>query len=463
MKYKLPFGTHGIRGNSSLPPFTQRHLHALGQALELFLEAKKFPKTILFGSDTRASCPQIKQFLSQGFSSTTHIQSAQNLPTPALIQILKKNLEIGLGIMITASHNPAHDNGLKFFLQEGKDLSTDDENLIQSFFSISFSSPYPYQESFYKESLYPSAFMEYFTQIKKKFAPQFLNGLRIGLDCANGAISEYAPVIFKHFGAQIYTINTKPDGQNINKNCGSNHPDELKALVLVNKLFCGFAFDGDGDRVVAISSTGELNNGDDILAMIATNPIRKKQGPVIGTIASNSGLKKYLEKNSLSFLASNVGENQVIKLMHEHSSNLGGEPSGHIIIKEYMMASDGIFTALALLDSILVNNNFSLSSFEHYPQASKNILTQIKPPLSTPELKEIIDSFTEIYPQSSILIRYSGTEPLMRISVEAPTMDEAATISQQLETKITTILKDLTKKTSAPNVELKNECHTLSN
>jgi phosphoglucosamine mutase len=445
MKYQLPFGTHGIRGNANLPPFTQRHLRALGQALELFLEIKSLPKHILFGSDSRESATRIKRFLSEGFSSATTIQNANELPTPALKHILKKNIEIGLGIMITASHNPAHDNGLKFFLQGGDEFTPEDETRIQNLFSEIFSNKYPHQGSLINETLYPSAFLTYFTQIKKKFAPQFLAGLHIGLDCANGATSQYAPAIFQHFGAQVTTINAKPNGLNINNNCGSNHPDQLKALVLVNKLFCGFAFDGDGDRVVAISSHGALNDGDDILAIIASNPTRKKRGPVVGTIASNSALKKHLQKNNLEFLASNIGEHQVIKTMNTHGSNLGGEPSGHIIIREYLMASDGIFTALALLDAILLTNNFSLSSFEHYPQYSTNIPTPIKPPLSTPELKKIIDEYNTKHPECSILVRYSGTEPVMRISAEAPTMAQATALTQEMSAKISNTIAQLTE------------------
>jgi len=461
MKYQLPFGTHGIRGNAQLAPFTKKHLASLAQALELFIETKNVPKGIIIGYDTRTSAPFIKTTLCKNFTSSLFIADAGMLPTPALIQTLKKDASFGLGIMITASHNPAQDNGLKFFLQAGVEISKEDEIRIQNLFDQSFLQPIHEPQAQNARHAYDNSFELYFTQIKKKFAPRFLSGLHIGLDCANGATSTYAPIIFKHFGAKVTTINTSLSGSAINKDCGSNHPDQIKALVIANKLFCGFAFDGDGDRVVAINSHGMLKNGDDLMSIIATNPIRKKQGPVIGTVMSNSGLKKHLSKNNLTFEASNVGESEVVKSMLKNQSSLGGEPSGHIIIKEYLLASDGIFAALAALDSILLTNNLSFTSFDHQPQLSKSISTPMKFQLNLPEIKTIIENYKTSYNDAQFLIRYSGTEPLLRISVEASTTQHAAMLLHALSLDLSTVITRLTKNSVDKNEQSDREISTL--
>jgi phosphoglucosamine mutase len=462
MKYQLPFGTHGIRGNAQQVPFTKKHLASLAQALELFIETKNIPKGIIIGYDTRTSAPFIKTTLCKNFTQALSIADAGILPTPALIQTLKKNPSFGLGIMITASHNPAQDNGLKFFLQGGVEISKEDEIRIQNLFDQSFLQPIDEAQTKSTNHSYDYSFELYFTQIKKKFAPRFLSGLHIGLDCANGATSSYAPIIFRHFGAKVTTINTSLNGSAINKDCGSNHPDQIKALVIANKLFCGFAFDGDGDRVVAINSHGMLKNGDDLISIIATNPIRKKQGPVIGTVMSNSGLKKHLSKNNLTFEACNVGESEVVKSMLKYQSNLGGEPSGHIIIKEYLLASDGIFAALAALDAILLTNNLSFTSFDHQPQLSKNISTPIKVQLNLPEIKTIIENYKSSYNDAQFLIRYSGTEPLLRISVEASTTQHAAMLLHTLSLDLSTAITQLTKNKSEKKQQTDKEAITLS-
>lgn len=452
MKYLLPFGTYGIRGNAQTHPFTPKHLKTLGQAIELWLCHKGWSKTILIGSDTRASSPRIKHELSAGFSQDAHIYDAQVIPTPGVIALLKKHPEFSCGIIITASHNPAHDNGIKIILRHGAEFTINDQQQIQGFFNACFlpQAYMPTREAQY--TIYTTAFSEYITKLRKNFAPRFLSGISIGLDCANGATSNYAPELFESFGARVITINASPNGQNINKHCGSNDPSALRSLVIEKKLSCGFAFDGDGDRVVAIDHQGVIKDGDDLLAILTSNPTRKQRGPIIGTIMSNSNLENALAQHNQTFIAANVGELEVIKAMETHQSNLGGEPSGHIIMREYLMCSDGIFAALATLDAALMTNNMKLTSFKHQPHALKNVSVSQKISLETPQLQSILTKYKELATKNTLLVRYSGTEPLLRILLEANSYELANTLVNNLAQELISTINLLAKSPTSPPI-----------
>ena len=444
MKYQLPFGTYGMRGIATAHPFTKEHLKALGMAIELWMNHNNWPQTVLIGSDTRASSPRIKQDLCAGFSDSLKIFDAQIIPTPGIIGLLKEHPEFGCGIVITASHNPAQDNGIKLFLRHGQEFQPKDQKQIQFFFDSCFDASPETLPAFAQKTTYSNAFNEYFAKIKEYFPPLFLSGLSIGLDCANGATSEYAPLIFEYFGARVTTINTSPNGNNINEKCGSNETNDLKNLVISNNLSYGFAFDGDGDRVIAISDEGKIKNGDDLLFIISSNPNRKRM-PVIGTTMSNSNLKKALRSTNQTFYSSDVGEFEVIKTMEKHKSNLGGEPSGHIILKEYLMCSDGIFAALATLNAALITKNQHLSSFTHQQQAQKNIVVPKKIPLETPELHTIIQRHLELAGENKLLIRYSGTESILRILLEAETIEQAESAIHNLACELTLAINELSQ------------------
>ena len=448
MKYQLPFGTFGIRGAANAAPFTTHYLKTLGTALELWLDHKNLPKKILLGADPRSSSPRISHELMAGFSQASHIFDAGIIPTPGVVALLAKHAHFGCGIIITASHNPAHDNGIKIVLQQGHELTKTDEHIIQSFFDACLEQSLQPSLLGFTYTPYPEAAAEYVTTLKKHFAPRFLSGLSIGLDCANGAASAFAPALFEHLGARVVAINTSPNGKNINQDCGSNHPSALRALVLEHKLTCGFAFDGDGDRVIAIDAQGHLKTGDDLLFIISTNPTRKRQGPVVGTTMSNSGLRKALAHQTRTFAAANVGERDVIKTMNENGSNLGGEPSGHIIAREYLMCSDGIFAALATLDAALMTNNIELASFTHQPQAIKSIRVASKIPLETPEIHALLTKYQALVAPNMMLVRYSGTEPLIRILLEAETHEQANQQATNISNELAAAINNLAEKST---------------
>lgn len=443
MKYQLPFGTYGIRGNANTHPFTPKYLKALGCAIEILLHHKKLPLKILIGADTRASSPRIRNELCAGFSQDIHILDAGIIPTPGVMALIKKHSEFGCGIIITASHNPAQDNGIKIVLQHGNELTAYDQNLIQNFFDIAREAPLQASVLGAEHTPYAAAAREYEIHLKKHFAPRFLAGTSIGLDCANGAVSEYAPAIFEYFGARVMTINASPDGKNINRDCGSNSPSALRNFVLKHKLSCGFAFDGDGDRVVGIDAQGNIKNGDDLLFTLATNPTRKRQGPIVGTTMSNSNLARAIAQLHRPFVAANVGELEVIKTMNTHGANLGGEPSGHIIAREYLMCSDGIFVALATLDAALMTNNMNLVSFHHQPQVLKNVTVTQKVALENPKLTAILEKYQLLLGKNTLLVRYSGTEPMLRILLESETLEQAQTYAHSLAQELIAAINDL--------------------
>jgi len=453
MKYHLPFGTHGIRGTANTAPFMPHHLNALGKSLQAFLAQKNLPQTFLIGSDTRESCERIKQGLLAGFSPQTIVEDAGIIPTPTLNLLLTKKPAFGCGIMITASHNPAHDNGIKIILQHGTELTKADELRIQELFATNFSDQQITTAPGCIIKPYESAFREYTDHIKTHFAPQFLAGHSIGLDCANGSTSTYAPAIFEYFGATVHTIHNQPTGTNINQSCGSTHPKDLQQLVQKQHLTVGFAFDGDGDRVVAINTEGNLKNGDDLLVLLSSNLPLQEQQIVVSTKLSNSALTNALSTRGTTLITSDVGEHAVVEQMKKHNAPLGAEPSGHIVIKDHLMSSDGIFAALCSMKASLDQNNPLLETFKHNPHVLKSITVRHKPSLSTEPLAAIIEAFTRNNPDIFHVIRYSGTEAVLRIYIEAETVTRAATCADNLAIELSAAINTANEH-SLPSLDL---------
>lgn len=453
MKYHLPFGTHGIRGLADQAPFTRAHLSALGKALELFMNENNYPANVLIGSDTRESCKRIQHDILLGFSSVATIHDAGVIPTPTLITILSKKSEFYLGIMITASHNPAHDNGIKLFIRHGADLSRSAEQRIQELFDSVFLNTFADNLLRCTVTNYPSAYSEYLAHIEPHFLPNFLSGLTVGLDCANGSTSAYAPAIFTHFGATVIALNNSPDGTNINATCGSTHPAGLQQLVVSQKLSVGFAFDGDGDRVIGVSVTGEIKDGDDLLFMLATLTTKDGKMPVVSTKVSNSALKAALFDYNAILISSDVGEHAVIEQMNNNNAMLGAEPSGHIVIRKHIMASDGIFAALSVLQAAQATNNLVLTTFKHNPHALKNVRVSEKIPLTHPSLANVMTSFSKKHPGAFHLVRYSGTESLLRVYVEAETQASATECAAILAEQLAAAIQTLTSPENIVNTQ----------
>jgi len=280
----------------------------------------------------------------------------------------------------------------------------------------------------------------YIHTLSTYFNELFLQGKTIVLDCAHGATSTLAPHIFRTFGANVITIHATPDGQNINKECGSLFPKSLIDAVKTHKADAGFAFDGDGDRVIAVNRHGQLKDGDDLLALLTHHPIFEHTSAIIGTTFSNEGLNKYLATQNKKLIRTDVGDQHVVEEMHNRKLNLGGEPAGHIIMSHYLDSSDGIYTALMILDSIIQTSNWDMTTFEHYPQVLVNVPFNQKLELNQAPITEILAKNHKDYPAARFVIRYSGTEPLLRILVESEERQSADLLATKLSNQLRTVI-----------------------
>lgn len=422
------FGTDGIRGHADQFPFTADGLQHLGGAIAQWSEnclGTKSPQ-ILMISDTRESCPRIKENLITALRGS--VIDAGVMPSPAALWFLKSMPNLDFAIVISASHNPYHDNGIKIFKRDGK-LSADDELYIQN---IMNNGSIPTISGTSAQLLLTLSWQRYAQELSRFFPVQFLKGKKIILDCANGATSLAAPAIFTSFGAQVMAIHNSPNGININAACGSTHPESLAKQVVQAKADIGFAFDGDGDRVIAINSAGLLRDGDDILALLSQDPSFAASPAVVGTIVSNSGLEQYLARSGKKLIRTPVGDRHVGLALAAHNLQLGAEPSGHVIIRPLLESGDGILVALRLCRTLNTTNNWAMNSFERYQQQTFNIAAHQKPSLDAAPIAPIIAAHQERLPTGRIIVRYSGTEPLLRIMVEAPTATEVTAIGQSL-------------------------------
>ncbi|KKQ11828.1 MAG: hypothetical protein WCS92_00745 [Candidatus Babeliales bacterium] len=441
MKNAISFGTDGIRGNSEKHPFTKDGLKALGASISRWASEKygKNSPKVLIGYDTRLSGIRIKNELIEGLNCFhADVIDGGILPTPAVYRLISIDESFDFGIAISASHNPFHDNGIKLFDAKKCKLSRQDEEKIEQYFDLYFNKHELLVENSDKRTEWIEASQAYIDFISSKFSQNYLSGMSIILDCANGATFEVAPQIFKKFGATVITIGSAPSGININEKCGSTHPERIKDLVVRNKAVVGFAFDGDGDRVIAINNLGQVKDGDDILAILAEHPDYKNISDIVGTITTNQGFEVELHRLNKNLIRTQVGDKYVAAALEERKLLLGGETCGHIIIKDYMPTGDGIFVALKTLESIIANQNLEMKTFDKYPQVSINIVVKEKRDLSNQPYSDIIKKAQESIKDGRIVVRYSGTENLLRIMTEAESGEIARDIAQ-------TLAKDLTK------------------
>ena len=441
MKNAISFGTDGIRGNSEKHPFTKDGLKALGASISRWASEKygKNSPKVLIGYDTRLSGIRIKNELIEGLNCFhADVIDCGILPTPAVYRLISIDESFDFGIAISASHNPFNDNGIKLFDAKKCKLSRQDEEKIEQYFDLYFNKHELLVENSDKRTEWIEASQVYIDFISSKFSQNYLSGMSIILDCANGATFEVAPQIFKKLGATVITIGSAPSGININEKCGSTHPERIKDLVVRNKAVVGFAFDGDGDRVIAINNLGQVKDGDDILAILAQHPDYKNISDIVGTITTNQGFEAELHKSNKTLIRTQVGDKYVAAALEEKNLSLGGETCGHIIIKDYMPTGDGIFVALKMLESIIANQNLEMKTFDKYPQVSINIVVKEKRDLSNQPYSDIIKKAQESIKDGRIVVRYSGTENLLRIMTEAESGEIARDIAQNLA-------KDLTK------------------
>ena len=419
------FGTDGIRGIAG-ESLTADLSFKVGKALgKLLTEEKEHPKVVI-GRDTRISCDMIEHALTAGLTSTgVNVMTVGTIPTPA-IAYLTKTIETDSGIMISASHNPYQDNGIKIFGPDGFKLTDEQELEIESLIDNSEKIKNASFEKIGKVYGGNELTQKYIQHIKQSITGD-LSDIKIALDCANGATTGVAPFIFGDLEADIETIGCQPNGININNNVGSTKIETISEFVKENKVDVGFAFDGDGDRVLAVDSNGNIVDGDKIMFILAKH--LKEQGElkdnmVVSTVMSNIGFYKAIEENGLQSVKTAVGDRYVVEEMRKNDYSLGGEQSGHIVLMNYATTGDGILTAVKLAN-IIKTSGKSLeelaSEVSIYPQKLVNIkVIDKKTAMEDSEiLAECEKVEKELEGNGRILLRASGTENLIRVMVEA--------------------------------------------
>lgn len=435
MKQTL-FGTDGIRGPVGEKPFTLHSLITIGNSIAQWAQHKYGPHPrILLVQDTRTSCDMIKSALKSGLLLLpTRVYDAHILPSPAVLQLIRTNTIFDCGIIISASHNPYYDNGLKIIgTKEGKLSKTDEEMLCTI---IEENRDYEQYNQCGTEFSTTQMAENYEQYILNMFNTNLLSGRKVVLDCAHGATYKVAPSIFKKLGAECVLLNTTPNGTNINDNCGTLFPEKLGQEVVRNKADIGFAFDGDGDRVICVNRHGQIKDGDDALAILIHHPDYRQTKTITGTIMSNQGLELYLKNYDKILTRTAVGDKYIAEYLTSHNLLLGGEPSGHIILNNYLPTGDGIFTALKIAETVSLTDNWDMQTFIKFPQIIINIPVKYKKDLTMPPLSDVITASSSQLHKGRLIVRYSGTEPLLRIMVEDDTAEHAQLIGSMLSQKL---------------------------
>lgn len=427
------FGTDGIRSSVGNTPLTVEQLPKLGHAIGSWICHADQEPTILLATDTRASCPWIKSALNSGLLlHPLAIYDAGVLPTPAVGKLIAEQEQFTHGIVISASHNSFEDNGIKILTPEGK-ITSEDEEIISALFASPRDTNYTTPGTL---ALAPSALSTYEQIVTQPFSDKKLSGISVALDCANGALSYIAPHVFQSLGAQVHAYNTTPDGTNINKKCGALHAEELSKIVLAKNADVGFAFDGDGDRVIAVNREGHIKDGDDLLALLLTHPQYQQQKDLVGTIMSNEGLAHFVRARGGTLIRASVGDRHVAETLAKENLLLGGEPSGHIIARDYLNSGDGLYTALLITQLVASGTNETLKSFDRLPQFLINIPVRERKNLDTQPLATIIREYENKLGDGRLVIRYSGTEDVLRIMIEHGDDMHAQNVAQQLSQKL---------------------------
>ncbi len=425
MKNKY-FGTDGIRGTVNKGNITGEKFFKFGLASGNFFKNQKKTKQIaIIAKDTRLSGYTLEPALVSGLvSGGMHVFTLGPLPTNGLA-MLTKSMKANMGIMITASHNPFYDNGLKLFGPDGLKLSDKIEKKIEKLIDAKNSKQLTDPKLLGRVKRLEDGNDRYIEILKKNFPKNFnLKGIKIVLDCANGASYKAAPKLLKDLGAKVISVGINPNGLNINKKCGSTYPSLIRLGVKKFKAHVGISFDGDADRIIMCDEKGKIVDGDQIIAMLARRWKNKNilKGGVIGTLMSNYGLEKFLKSENIKFIRSKVGDRYVKEKMKQKNFNLGGEQSGHIILGKFATTGDGLLVALEILFSLRKNKRASelLNVFSPLPQILENITVKDKEIINGSKCKQAIKKANQIMgSKGRILVRKSGTEPKIRIMAES--------------------------------------------
>ncbi len=422
------FGTDGIRGTANQWPITPEVALSLGRAVARILPATSSEKhKVLIGRDTRLSGDMLEAAITSGLiSEGSEVILAGVAPTPAIAH-LTQSLGCDAGIMLTASHNPYQDNGIKIFGADGYKLSDEQELAVEAII-LAEKLDDPTAELGSSSTL-PDTLQRYSEFAQNAVSANALSGLKIVLDCANGAAHEVGPTIFKQLGAEVISLATSPDGKNINQNCGALHPEHAAKAVIEHGAHIGICFDGDADRVIFCDEAGQVIDGDSMLCLCAKalkTQGKLKHNTLVATIMSNLGMRDSLAADGIALETTGVGDRLVLERMREKGYNLGGENSGHIIYADHATTGDGIMSALMVL-SLMGEKSQPLSQLancmEIYPQVLLALAVSEKPPIDTvPELAAAIATAEATFDQSEytgrVLVRYSGTERKIRVLTE---------------------------------------------
>jgi len=425
MKKKY-FGTDGIRGKVNQGNINGEKFFKFGLAAgTYFKNLKKNKQTAVIAKDTRLSGYTLEPALVSGLASAgMHIYTLGPLPTNG-VAMLTKSMKANMGIMITASHNPYYDNGLKLFGPDGLKLSDKIEKKIEKLIDSTTTQQLSSPITLGRVKRLEDGNERYINILRKNFPPNFnLRGIKIIIDCANGAGYKAAPKLLSQLGAKVISIGTNPNGLNINHNCGSTHPSKMQSAVRKHKAKIGISLDGDADRIIMCDEKSRIINGDQIIAMLAKRWKKKKilRGGVVGTLMSNYGLEKFLNKEKIKFIRSNVGDRYVKEMMKKNNFNLGGEQSGHIILGKFATTGDGLLVALEILFSLRKGRKASelFNVYKSVPQKLENVTVKNKNIINSKKCKQaIIKAIKMIKNNGRLLVRKSGTEPKIRIMGES--------------------------------------------
>ena len=433
------FGTDGIRGLAGQDPITQQMGRKLGQAVVLFCRQRGNRPIVVIGRDTRASGNMLEFAVVSGvLSAGGQAYQTGVLPTPG-VAFLTKELCGGAGIVISASHNSFEYNGFKVFSHEGFKLSMDEEDEIEDL--ILSKAGLPFNRDHGQAEIVRDSCDRYVSFLRESLPENCtFKDMKIVLDCSNGATFQVAPALFQVLDGMIEALFVAPDGKNINRNCGSQHTDALRQRVLEEGADAGLAFDGDGDRLVAIDEKGYVLTGDRILTICAKMLRERgllKNNLVVSTVMSNTGLRPALKNLGIKHISTQVGDRHVLEEMMRQNANLGGEDSGHIIFLDYHTTGDGLLSALQLLFAIKafgIQVSELSTLMKPFPQTLINVPVKTKPDISeVPELPDVIRRVEQhLDDRGRVLVRYSGTEPVFRVMVEGEKKEKVEDFAREI-------------------------------
>lgn len=441
------FGTDGIRGRANVPPVDAETALKVGQAAGRVFTRGDHRHRVVIGKDTRLSGYMIEPALVAGFTSVgMDVFLFGPLPTPA-VAMLTRSLRADLGVMISASHNAYQDNGIKLFGPDGFKLSDAVEEKIEALMHEDMREGLAESSKLGRAKRIEDAQARYIEFAKSTFPRHMrLEGMKIVVDCAHGAGYKVAPAVLWELGAEVIPIGVAPDGFNINRDCGSTATERMCAAVLENQADIGIALDGDADRVLVADEKGRLVDGDQLLAMVARfwkQKGRLEGSGIVATIMSNLGLERFLESMDLTLARTKVGDRYVIEHMRGHGFNVGGEQSGHLILTDFCTTGDGLIAALQVLAVLIAEDRPASEvcrNFEPYPQVLKNVRFSDGSPLEREEIqKSIKEAEAVLGDRGRLVVRKSGTEPVIRIMGEGEDKNAVVTVVDQLVSQIESV------------------------